>query len=248
MPKLILMFKDRPLNAYPFEDNCGLTIGRRTTNDIIIDNLAVSGFHARIDCSGGTLRLEDLKSKNGTMVNGAPVSEMQLNNRDTITIGKHTLLVDLNDEMDVEIAETPAQISSDVSDDQTMHFDTPKESAISEDETIAEGLMAIPENDMLHQLDSDQGNINLSVSKQITIGRNKDADIVISGFWGLMAGSPAALIKKQSGSYVLRYAGGLIKPKRNGSNVKGTAQLNHEDIIELGPVKLQLLLGGNPSH
>lgn len=76
----------------------------------------------------------------------------------------------------------------------------------------------------------------------MTIGKNQDADIIVSGFWGLWVGSPAVAITKQAGDYLLRYCGGLIKPKLNGSSVRGTAKLNHEDIIALGPLKVQIQL------
>jgi hypothetical protein len=78
--------------------------------------------------------------------------------------------------------------------------------------------------------------------KPITIGKNHDADIVVGGLWGLLLGSPAATIKKQAGDVFLRFNGGLIKPRRNGAGVKGTVKLNHDDIVEVGPVKLQVQL------
>jgi hypothetical protein len=58
----------------------------------------------------------------------------------------------------------------------------------------------------------------------------------------VLAGSPTAINNKQSGEYFLRYSGGLIKPKRNGAGIRGTIKLNHEDILELGPYKLQVQL------
>ena len=73
-------------------------------------------------------------------------------------------------------------------------------------------------------------------------GNNDDADIVVTGILAILVGGPAATISKQAGDYFLRYTGGLIKPKRNGMSVKGTAKLNHEDIIDVGPVKLQIQL------
>ena len=48
------------------------TLGRRPYNDIVIDNLAVSGEHAVMQMSGADVFLEDLNSTNGTLVNGQP--------------------------------------------------------------------------------------------------------------------------------------------------------------------------------
>jgi len=52
-----------------------MTIGRRPTNDIHIDNLAVSGEHAAISTIGNDSFLEDLGSTNGTLINGKTVTK-----------------------------------------------------------------------------------------------------------------------------------------------------------------------------
>lgn len=68
-----------------------ITIGRRPTNDIQIENLAVSSEHARIITILNDSFLEDLGSTNGTMVNGNPIKKHILQNDDMIEIGKYTL-------------------------------------------------------------------------------------------------------------------------------------------------------------
>ena len=45
------------------------TLGRRPYNDIVIDNLAVSGEHAVLQMVGADVFIEDLNSTNGTFVN-----------------------------------------------------------------------------------------------------------------------------------------------------------------------------------
>jgi pSer/pThr/pTyr-binding forkhead associated (FHA) protein len=67
------------------------TLGRRPYNDIVIDNLAVSGEHAVIQLSGNDVSLEDLNSTNGTYINGKAVKKQQLANSDTIEIGKYKI-------------------------------------------------------------------------------------------------------------------------------------------------------------
>jgi pSer/pThr/pTyr-binding forkhead associated (FHA) protein len=67
------------------------TLGRRPYNDIVIDNLAVSGEHAVIQLSGNDVSLEDLNSTNGTYINGKAVKKQQLANNDTIEIGKYKI-------------------------------------------------------------------------------------------------------------------------------------------------------------
>src|SRR5215212_878890 len=67
------------------------TLGRRPYNDIVIDNLAVSGEHAVLQLTGNEVYLEDLNSTNGTYVNGKAVKKQLLQNSDTVEIGKYKI-------------------------------------------------------------------------------------------------------------------------------------------------------------
>ena len=67
------------------------SLGRRPYNDIVIDNLAVSGEHAVFQMSGNEVNLEDLNSTNGTYVNGKAVKKQLLQNGDTVEIGKYKI-------------------------------------------------------------------------------------------------------------------------------------------------------------
>lgn len=67
------------------------TLGRRPYNDIVIDNLAVSGEHAVLQMAGTEVHLEDLNSTNGTYVNGKAVKKQLLQNNDTVEIGKYKI-------------------------------------------------------------------------------------------------------------------------------------------------------------
>jgi pSer/pThr/pTyr-binding forkhead associated (FHA) protein len=67
------------------------TLGRRPYNDIVIDNLAVSGEHAVLAMTGNEVYLEDLNSTNGTYINGKAVKKQLLQNNDTVEIGKYKI-------------------------------------------------------------------------------------------------------------------------------------------------------------
>lgn len=67
------------------------SVGRRPYNDIVIDNLAVSGEHAVLQMSGNEVHIEDLNSTNGTYVNGKAVKKLLLQNGDTVEIGKYRI-------------------------------------------------------------------------------------------------------------------------------------------------------------
>lgn len=225
MPKLILMFKEKIINAYPLEEGGSLSIGRHPNNDIVIDNRAVSSHHARVERRNGEIHLIDLESKNGTQCNGKVVSECILNNNDTVTIGKHNLRADWDDTMNVEVSEAlEAQLGSSLDTNQTMILQSHR-----------------PAKDQLTFLSGGQGELTLG-KNQVAFGTSPDSDIIISGLWSLFAGNPAAVIIKQSGEYFLRYTGGMVKPKHNGTGVKGTVKLSNEDVVAVGPVKVKIHL------
>jgi predicted component of type VI protein secretion system len=90
MAKLILSMDGLVLKEIPLAKE-RTTIGRRATNDIQIDNLAMSGEHAVIVQILNDCFLEDLGSTNGTMVNGQPIKKHFLQHNDVIELGKYRL-------------------------------------------------------------------------------------------------------------------------------------------------------------
>ena len=67
------------------------TLGRRPYNDVVIDNLAISGEHAVFQMAGTDVFIEDLNSTNGTYVNGKAAKKQQLHNGDTVEVGKYKI-------------------------------------------------------------------------------------------------------------------------------------------------------------
>ncbi len=67
------------------------TLGRRPYNDLVIDNLAVSGEHAAFVLEGDTALVEDLNSTNGTYVNGKAIRRQALAHGDLVEIGKYKI-------------------------------------------------------------------------------------------------------------------------------------------------------------
>ncbi len=68
-----------------------VTIGRTKDNDIQIDDPAVSAYHAKLVSFFKPTYIQDLRSTNGTYVNGSRVMEHTLEHGDIITIGKHNI-------------------------------------------------------------------------------------------------------------------------------------------------------------
>jgi len=90
MARLFLKLDNVVLREYAISDK-PLTIGRLPENAVQVDNLSVSGHHARIVLENGQFVLYDQNSTNGTYVNGLKVSRAALQHGDTIHVGRHIL-------------------------------------------------------------------------------------------------------------------------------------------------------------
>ena len=90
MAKLILSFNGEFVKDYELDKEI-LTIGRKPDNDIHIDNLAVSGNHAKVLTILNDSFIEDLNSTNGTYINGEKITKHALQNGESVVIGKHEL-------------------------------------------------------------------------------------------------------------------------------------------------------------
>ncbi len=85
-----------------------VTIGRALEADVRINDLRASRLHARIDSNHDAqtdktlYSIIDLGSTNGTLLNGALITEAPLNDGDKIVIGDHLFRFDMLDEIDRE--------------------------------------------------------------------------------------------------------------------------------------------------
>lgn len=235
MPTLTLKFKDNVLGEFTIEKGQSITIGRKDSNDIPIENLAVSGHHAKIDAVGDGYLLTDLQSKNGSFVNKQLVSSHWLKDGDTIVIGKHSLLFGY--------ADGEAKPEAGGGMDQTMVMDTDKYREMLDQAAQgaggAEGEKPAQKQKMgvLSYLSGGEGEVELK-KKLTKIGKNSACDIVVSG---LMMGQTAATISQRPNGYSLSFVEGMTKPKVNGETVKESVMLKEFDNIEIGPVKMQFL-------
>jgi len=90
MPKMIISLDGTVLKEVPLTKD-RTSLGRRPYNDIVIDNMAVSGEHAVVQMLGIEGYIEDLNSTNGTYVNGKTVKKQQLHHGDMVEIGKYKI-------------------------------------------------------------------------------------------------------------------------------------------------------------
>lgn len=90
IPQMVLSTAQRVLRRIVV-DQPRMTIGRRPYNDVMLDDLTVSGEHAVLHTSLGESVIHDLQSRNGTLVNGAPVAHRALTDGDRVEIGIYRL-------------------------------------------------------------------------------------------------------------------------------------------------------------
>ena len=90
MPRMVVSIDGVVIKEVPFTKE-RTTVGRRPYNDVVIDNLAVSGEHAVFLMNGDDVEVEDLGSTNGTYVNGKAIKRQPLRNGDTVELGKYKI-------------------------------------------------------------------------------------------------------------------------------------------------------------
>jgi len=90
MPKLIVSIDGVVIKEVRLSKE-RTTLGRRPYNDVVIDNLAVSGEHAVLHMIGEDVYIEDLHSTNGTYINGTAVKKQQLAHQDLVEVGKYKI-------------------------------------------------------------------------------------------------------------------------------------------------------------
>lgn len=68
-----------------------VNIGRDPSNDLVIDNPAVSGNHLRVERRDAGYVIEDRGSTNGTFIDGKRIEREVILDGALVTVGKHTL-------------------------------------------------------------------------------------------------------------------------------------------------------------
>lgn len=88
--KLIIRFNGRKIDELVVKREL-TTIGRKSDNDLRLEDTTVSSHHARLLMKPSGLFIEDCDSTNGTLVNGVKVVDKMLANGDVVVIGKYTI-------------------------------------------------------------------------------------------------------------------------------------------------------------
>jgi pSer/pThr/pTyr-binding forkhead associated (FHA) protein len=246
--KLFLKFEQAVLKEVPLSQGV-VTIGRLPDNLIHVDNLAVSGHHAKIYWDNDKYVIEDNNSLNGTFLNNRRISKAALKDDDVILIGKHT--VTFKDAWHDDSAGAAKQVAGPAVPkmEATMVLDTKKAKEMIAAATAgaasatAGGPHATPppiaapgreRTGTLAILDGKTDQKNYVLGKMSVIGKSDMASIKLKGFF---APNMAALINKRDNRYFIAASEAKIKVKINGEVIAGQKELTEGDVVEVAGVK-----------
>lgn len=241
MPKLVLKFEQTPLKEVAVGDR-PVTVGRLPDNDLQIDNLAVSSYHARIFLEGDAIIVEDLGSLNGTFLNQQRITRAAAKPGDTILVGKHH--IEIHESSESAPAATPPSTPRVATPrmEETVMLDSRRRRELL-DAAPAAAEPAAPRlrvpTLIVTRGRTDQREYLLS-GKLTVIGKSAMATVRIHGFFArLLAPEVAAQINKRDDGYYLVKAGQV--PKVNGQRVTAPTKLSDGDTIEVGSLVMTFL-------
>jgi len=201
------------------------TLGRRPYNDIVIDNLAVSGEHAVLQMVGQDVFIEDLNSTNGTYINGKAIKKQLLAHNDTVEIGKYKIKYLVDDGVEYEKTmimkpgERPPAMPAGSGFSHTAPLGTPSGFG---------GLGASTAPAAIKVLNGAAAGREVSLTKVVTtVGK---------------PGVQVASITKRPGGYVFAHVEGAARPTVNGVALSGeSVHLKNGDVIELAGTQMQFV-------
>ena len=253
MAKLILSLEGSVIREVPL-DKERIMIGRKPSNEIQIENLAVSGEHA---CNVTILNdsfLEDMGSTNGTLVNGNPINKHILQNNDVIEIGKYKLKY---------IAEAPAHAPAEDFEKTMILRPSARPAAApkpaNEPAPSAKPSTPPPTPKLMTPAVSvppaaqpapvaaaaKPGEPHLLATVQILTGPSagRELDLVKNLTTLGKPGLQVAVITRRPQGYFITHVEGAKFPIINGKMIDAQAQPLHDhDVIELAGVKMEFFI------
>jgi predicted component of type VI protein secretion system len=205
------------------------TVGRRPYNDMVIDNLAVSGEHAVLQMVGNDVFIEDLNSTNGTYINGKAIKKQLLAHNDTVEIGKYKIKYLTDDSPDYE---------------KTMIMRPGAASAQAPAPVPAAAFGATrPANSGFGGLGGASGAAppaSIKVLSGAASGREVTLTKVVTTVG--KPGVQVASITRRPTGYVFAHVEGSARPVVNGMPLAGeSVPLRNGDVIELAGTQMQFI-------
>jgi pSer/pThr/pTyr-binding forkhead associated (FHA) protein len=238
MAKLSLMFEEKIVKEVPVGSRA-VSIGRSPDNDLPVDNLAVSNYHARVYFEAGKLVVEDLDSLNGTFLNDMRVERATLRDGDSIWVGKHHIKVDASHDNAVPVdygrkTNAPRINETMVLDTKVRREMLQQAAAMGERTQFAAGRLKVPTLIVLAGK-TDQKEYALT-NKLTVIGKSSLATVRLKGWF---KPAMAAQINQRDDGYYIGPGDKL--PNVNGAPITGPVRLNDGDLIEICGVRLNFI-------
>lgn len=255
--KLILSMDGAVIQEYPLNKE-RMIIGRKAHNDIVIDNLAVSGEHAAIVTILNDSFLEDLDSTNGLEVNGVPTKKHFLQNNDLIEIGKYKLKY-INDQtsqtnpadfektmvMRAPVKQAAAGAEKSAMDTQINPLAAPAADAVEKTgrfEAHPPLTPAAPVQVAAPPVNTVQASAPKAAVVQILTGPNAGKELeLIKNLTTLgKPGVQVAVLTRRPQGFFITHVEGANHPAVNGQVLGDQPhQMNDHDVIELAGVKME---------
>ncbi|MFW2373728.1 MAG: FHA domain-containing protein [Gammaproteobacteria bacterium] len=216
-----------------------ITIGRKNDNDIHIDNLSVSGHHAKITTLLNDSCIEDLQSTNGTYINGIIIKKQSLIHGDIIRIGKHELVYD-NAEARAEDNFEHTMIIRPDTEGMPEH-----ESSQAIEQSVGKIAAEIAEDDKNKTPAPASGEARIILKSGANIGKELPLTKVLTTL-GKPGVQVAAITRRPAGYFLIHVDGGgnETRPMVNNQQIGIRAEpLHNGDIIEVANVEMEFVSG-----
>ena len=215
-------------------------LGRDPEGEVVIDaaGAVVSRRHAEIRKSDGQFFINDLKSFNGTLVNGQRITEARaLVDGDEIQLGVGGPVLRVIDPAHRAQAQRPSQPDAPAPGQQPIPSAFGQIAAMARRETIVSTSGSLPpaptagssQPQLLARLSFDN-------RTEISVGRAPDNDLRLDG---LQISNHHAKFARVNGSISVDDSGSTNGVYVNGERISGKRQIQLSDVIQIGPFVLQ---------
>lgn len=244
MAKLVLSHDGVVTREFTIEQE-DIGIGRKASNDIQIEDISVSGSHAKVIVEQNfymenlkDIYIEDCNSTNGTYVNGKKIKKHMLRHGDVIQIGRHDFK--FLDEEAPDFDKTV--VLSPVTDEMVEAAKAAKQSGA---DTAAATSAAVAKSAAAKK--NMQANIKAFVKVLSGPKSGQELELVKSYTSMGNAGTMIVIAKRQQGYYVSHVAGKSEKhgkfPTVNENPIGAqSVPLRNNDILDINGLKLEFVV------
>ena len=216
-------------------------LGRDPQGDVVIDAAAavVSRRHAEIRKVDGQFAVVDLKSFNGTLVNGQRITEtVKLVDKDQVQLGTGGPILRLIDP--AHSASGPRAVQpGGVAAPQSIPSEFGQIAAMARRQTIVSTSGSLAAQSMPGAGGGQSqllARVSFDARMQLSVGRAADNDVRLDG---LQISNHHARFARSNGSVTVEDAGSTNGVYVNGQRVSGRRAVQQSDVIQIGPFVLQ---------